>query len=354
MTLFTSLIEQDNRFQKYSKEAEAKGFTLIRLLDGGIGEYKRNDCGHVSEKQVANIRHQKQNTCLMCSSEEHERLMEAKGLSFVRKLNSQTNLYKVTDCGHEASSTKANLAKTPNKRYDCLECYAEKEKQLLDSMGIEMLSYRADVVSCKTRPHKYALYRFKDCGHEFTYIRHAIQYGKQNCQVCTDNAAKEALKSHGYYLVGELAPIKITIGFNSCGHTRLVYRSAAVKGNCICQECKITAYKRPSKIYAIELETDTGTFIKYGYGKSVKARLREYGLTGAEVKKILFDIDVQTGNDALKIEKKVHSMFSDKRLNKEEMRKYFKNTGFSECYPKEIGSELEAVTKNLVEVANNG
>lgn len=352
MTLFTCLIEQDKRFQKYSKEAEAKGFTLIRLLGDRMGEYKRDACGHIAEKQVANIRHQKQTLCLACSSEEHEQLMEAKGLSFIGKVDSQTNRYKVIDCGHETSSTKGNLAKTPNKRYVCSECYAEKEKQLLDSMGVEMLSYRAEGVSEKSRPNKHALYRFKDCGHEFTYIRHAMQYGKQDCQTCTDNAAKEALKSHGYYLVGELAARKITIGFNFCAHTRLVHRAAAVKGNCICQECKITAYGRPSKIYAIELETPTETFIKYGYGKSVKARLSEYGLVGVKVKKILFEIDVPTGNDALKIEKKVHSMFLDKRLDKEDMRKYFKNTGFSECYPKEIVDALESLTKNLVEVAH--
>lgn len=341
MNLFTNLIEEDEKFHRYSKEAELKGFSLIKLLGDGLGEYKRNNCGHVFTKQVANIRHQKQTLCLKCSDEKHNLVLKDKGLELVDKSKS---LYRVIACGHEVTTTKANLEKSTNDIYECRVCYSEKEKSLLDSMGVEMISYRAENLAGKSRPKKHALYRFKKCGHEFTYIRHAMQYGKQDCQTCTDNTAKESLKSHGYFLVGELAPVKITIGFDSCEHTRLVHRAAAVKGNCICQECKITAYKRPSKIYAIELESDGFTFIKYGYGKSVKARLSEYGLIEVKLKEILFEIDVPTGNEALKIEKKVHSLFSDKRLDKEMMRKYFKNTGFTECYPLEVVNDLKTTT----------
>lgn len=347
MGMFTDLIDSGYR-KKAIEVALDKGFQLLNVIDGDHGEFKRIDCGHIFKKQFVNMQHQKQTFCSICSEDEHERIMKVKDVSLVVKGCKGTNTYKVNTCGHTFTSTKANFLKRETK-YECLVCYSEKEKQMLESMGLEMLSYRADGVQGKANPMKHAEYRFKECGHTFTYVRHAIQHGKQRCQTCTDIAAMKALDENGYYLVGNLAPVKITIGFKSCEHTRLVHRSAAVRGNCICQHCKVSAYVRPSKIYAIEFINESGSFIKYGYGKSVKIRLQEYGIQDLQVGRILFEIDVKTGNDALKIEKAVHSKYEDKRLDKEKMKRYFRNTGFTECYPMELLSELESSTLELLE-----
>lgn len=329
----------EERVEVYKQEALKKGYELIEMMDGGYAKYVRLDCGHEMTKDIGSMRHNKQTWCPACSEEEHISNIEARGLELVEKiLGAKPNHYRFKSCGHSLYSNPANLMKASGP-IRCMTCYEDNEKIILESMGIEMLSFRADGIDGKSRPKKHGLYRFKDCGHEFSYIRHALKHGKQDCTECTNIKALKAIADNGYYLVGELAPVKITIGFDTCEHTREVFRSAAVRGNCVCQECRVSAYTRPSKIYALEIGNDTFSFIKFGYGKSVKARVREYGLQGVWLKNILFEIDMPTGSEALAVEKAVHREMADSLLDKQEMKKYFKHTGFSECYP--LGSDKQ-------------
>ena len=96
--------------------------------------------------------------------------------------------------------------------------------------------------------------------------------------------------------------------------------------------------------------TDGVEFLKLGYGKNLRERVREYRPKGCCLTATLIDIDVLTGRQALEIEKLVHAKLKEFRLPSEKMKKYLTRGGYSECYP----CESEQLIYNSLNEVMNG
>lgn len=336
---------------KYIEEALRKGYEIVEHVDKNVYKYKRIECGHIVSVETANMRHQKRTICRQCDQIKYENQFKIKGLTLVKE-NPPTkpDLFVIDSCGHTAEIFRANLFKS-NDKYKCQVCYKEKYNKTLDEKGIELVEHNARV-SRYSRPSKVAKFRYKHCGHEFTYVRHAVDT-ISDCPICYKQKVTETYLSNGLELVQETSQAKAVYKFIECGHERELYKSAAIRGNCICHVCNNTAWSKPSKIYILKFETNSGfKFIKFGYGKNINNRLREYRTNNLTLLNILFDFDTQSGYSAMLVEKSIHKDFAKDSLENSEMKQYFANTGYSECYPVSMCSTLiEETQKRYLELS---
>lgn len=314
------------------KEALEKGYEILDHADAGKYLYRRIACGHETIAEINNMRHQARTVCRTCNDLEFQEVMKKRKVALVEDRGTKVpSLFKIESCGHIVGIYKTNLQKTDSE-YKCPTCYNEEYSRILEECNIEAIDLKS-VNDNYSRPTKVGKFRYKDCGHEFNYIRHAIKTASGKCQVCYEKRIANILANNGLTFVKETTVAKAVYKFNSCGHEREVYKSAALRGNCICHICNDTAWSKPSKIYILEFVTNTGfKFIKFGYGKSIKNRIREYRIRDIELTGVLFEFDTQSGYSAMLVEKSIHKDMSKDSLPNDQMKQYFKNTGYSECY----------------------
>ena len=75
--------------------------------------------------------------------------------------------------------------------------------------------------------------------------------------------------------------------------------------------------------------------MKLGYAKTVKTRIKHYGLPEDTKVKRLKVIDFKTGRQAHKFESSIHNRYKRKKLPMKKMKDFHKD-GFNECYPLEM------------------
>ncbi len=335
---------------KFAEEAELKGYELLVLFDKQA-LYRRKICGHLSIASVSNVRHQSRSVCVQCRDKSHNNLLETRGVSIIEHISTLQAKIKINQCGHIQTTAKSNLYSHTTK-FKCLQCVEEGINSLCEEKNLTLLNRKAphNLVSHLQRSQNYMHLKYNDCGHDFVAMpSHLKRVGK--CETCIQDNHTLKLKANGYNLLKMTSTAKGLFSFDKCGHERELYLSAALRGNAICNKCNVSTFDLPSKIYLFKFTTTDGVeFLKLGYGKNLRERVREYRPKGCCLTATLIDIDVLTGRQALEIEKLVHAKLKEFRLPSEKMKKYLTRGGYSECYP----CESEQLIYNSLNEVMNG
>jgi len=152
------------------------------------------------------------------------------------------------------------------------------------------------------------------CGH-----RAQRQYGRiaiaangghaLGCETCReDRYAAEAVGS-GWRLVGPASRAKLGYRHyqHHCGHDQDHAIVNVDNRQLDCASCGESWASKPSCIYLFQIELSDRTVLKLGYSSNPQRRLRQQlGEAARTTGKILRVIDLPTGHDALKAEKKAH------------------------------------------------
>ena len=126
-----------------------------------------------------------------------------------------------------------------------------------------------------------------------------------------------------------------TYRFNKCKHEQEISIGNVRKNNFICNTCEETSRDLPSKVYLLKIQSGSFIWLKLGYAKTVKTRIKQYGLPEDAKAKRLKVIDFDTGREAHRYESSLHKKYIRKRLPIKKMKEFHKR-GFNECYPLEM------------------
>jgi hypothetical protein len=337
----------DDIKQRYIDEATEKGMSIVEKISGTRFIFKRDKCGHLFEADIGSVRHNKCSHCTVCASDLLQEYEKKFGLTLVEKLSNIKNKYKIGSCGHNVDLFKTNVVRQDSIK--CPECEAIAFTKHLDKFGLELVEYRTSDSIETANSDKVAKLRFKSCGHITNRIR-SLKKNYAPCKECKDAERESIYSKNGIEFVEKVSLVKSLVRFLACGHERVVYDSAALRGNCVCHQCNESTFNKKSKIYLLKIMSNDGfEFLKFGYGKDIPNRVREYRMVGVESYSILYEDDFASGSEALSVEKSIHKKFKNHRLQSDVARKYLTRGGFSECYPIELLDdlliEIKAVTK---------
>lgn len=274
------------------------------------------------------------------------------GLSVDKKMTYRN--YTVIKCGHTLDLCTGNVRKTSKAggTFKCCKCYAEKEEEFKNNKGLDFIrQYEGNDFA---RPNRYSHFRFIDCGHEVIALRHRVKNSDFRCEKCIiENHVSLAYK-RGLEYLGNASDTSLpnrfsNYKFKDCGHTRDIDRVCVERNNFKCHVCKTTFLTQKSNLYVYKISTDDSVFLKFGYGKNVKSRIREYGLPEGCKAELLVSYSIESGRIALRLEQEIHREYSEYNLHHNEMRKYFRLTGHTECYPLEVKDAIISTIRNKVE-----
>jgi len=324
--------------ESYRQEASEKGLELVSEVDNSKYLYRRLACNHTFIADVANIRHQPRSYCKDCKIAEFYSHAEKRGLNLITLASgTKPDTYRVKSCGHILNLYRHNLFKA-DSTLRCPMCYEDRITTTLDSDNITELG----CISSR----RY-LFRYNNCGHEFESTRHRIgSVGK--CKTCFKLEETRQFSKVGVELINKTSAGQAVFKFKECGHERELHVSAVKRGNFVCHDCHATAWSYPSKFYILEFETNTGfKFIKFGYGKDIENRVREYKIKDMTLKELVFEFQAASGYSAMLVEKSIHKDFKEHLLDPALMRNYFTKGGYSECYNLDLVDKIkyEVITR---------
>lgn len=330
--------------EQYEKEASEKGYSLDSFITNELVNYTRLSCGHKFTFLTSTMRHQKRNICRECNELKFKAVIENRDIEVIERVNISTFTFKVNKCGHIMTSSIHNLAKTQGP-VNCTACVVKEFERRCLELKLEVLENPANIMELGTKvnPHKYAKFLRKDCGHAFIALRHNIK-NLEICTVCSQIAKTKLLNNNGYEFVSKTnSNVKSIYKFIHCGHTRVLFDSAALRGNGVCHVCNNTSHTAKSKLYILKFQTVDGlNFLKFGYGKNTTNRIREYCLNDARFIEQLFEVEVETGIKARSIENSIHKTLLVFKFPNEQMKKYLTKSGYSECYPSDLLETLKS------------
>jgi len=333
----------EERINRLNNEAEEKGYKVKEFINADKVTYTRLKCGHEFTFNPCSMRHQKRSLCRECNDLKFDAVIKEKQVQLIKKINTYTFKIIVNKCKHEITTSIHNLSKTQGA-FKCPVCMVEDFHDRCKELNVDVLENPAnqEEVANYASPKKYAKFLRRYCGHTFICLRHNL-LSMRTCDVCIQNAKTEKLTNNGYEFVNKTdSNVKSLYRFKSCGHTRVLFDVAALRGNAVCHICNNTSNTAKSKLYIIQFKTDGGfEFIKFGYGKNIKNRVREYSLKNTMFVSTLFEMDIATGNEARIIENSIHKSLNEFRLPNDTMKAFLTRTGYSECYPLNLLDEIK-------------
>jgi hypothetical protein len=286
-------------------------------------------------------------------SEEAKKIgLTLNGLSNNKKMTYRN--YTVNKCGHTLDLCTGNVRKIGKSslNFDCVECYNECNEQVKNEKGLVFIKqYEGNAFS---RPHTYSHFIIQKCGHEIILQTKQLKRTALRCKQCTENYNETLAEKRGLKYLGnaadKLLPNRFSnYKFESCGHIRDIDRTCVERNNFKCQECNSTFLTQKSNLYVYKITSDNFSFIKFGYGKNVENRIREYGLSNDCKAELVISCGVESGKIALKLEQTIHKEYLEYNLPHLEMKRYFRLTGHTECYPLEVKDAIINTIRNKVE-----
>ena len=337
--------------KKHIKEASKVGLELIGL--GNIPDINKNgsstntrtykfiECGHTKVLATSAVRGGRVQ-CKECTEEKYIKDANEAGLKYIgRGSDHQHKKYQFKKCGHfkEISPTNVSL-----KNFNCSTCYIERLTKEAAAKGLNLIGKGK---RGKTGNLKY-LYQFKDCLHEKLLEPSVVKTANPICDECIEKKWKKIFQDNGLSYVGKGKDRHYKKArFVSCGHSVEIHQGQVQEGYFVCNICEETSRTLPSKVYLLKLTFKDKGWLKLGYAKSIKTRIRDYKLLEKVVVNKLKVINFDTGIEAEKFEQDLHQKYKNKKLKKSFTKKYMVN-GFNECYP----SDMEETF--LKELANHG
>jgi predicted nucleic acid-binding Zn ribbon protein len=237
--------------------------------------------------------------------------------------------YRFDQCGHEQEIHTGALRE---KEFSCQTCIVKKHHKEAKNAGLKLIG------AGRNRHHK--TYRFDQCGHEQEIHLSDVRNNNVRCHQCFQDKLDKEAKAVGLTLLGAgRNNASRTYRFNKCGHTRSIEMADVRRNNFRCNTCEETSRDLPSKVYLLKIQSGSFIWLKLGYAKTVKTRIREYRLPEDAKVKRLKVIDFKTGREAHEFESKLHTKHKRKRLPMKKMKEFHKN-GYNECYPLEMLDKL--------------
>lgn len=228
-------------------------------------------------------------------------------------------------CGHEGAFKHTHIR---DKTVNCQTCKDEELAFRAMFVGLT-LNFSKKVEAGKG----YRNYTFV-CGHSRDLRIAHVADGNFKCKVCQELKNKEDAEKHDLVLLGKSSDSNPNYRsyLLPCGCSRDINISRAAEGAWICRSCNAGYFQRPSNIYLIRFKTETFSWLKLGFSYSVEDRIRDYKLTAPFSSEIIFLKEIESGQNAFLLEKKVHKNLKSHRLPKDLMRKFHSKSGYTECY----------------------
>lgn len=257
---------------------------------------------------------------------------------FEKKGDLRFRAIRFNSCGHEKDLAHMNSMRVGSTGPVCNQCQDEAKQSLFVKHSYEIIE--------KVTKDKYLVK--KPCGHvAHAYIPHMKSSDNIPCLYCNLEKHLEYCEKAGVDYIEQTNSAQALYKFKCCGTVKELYKVAVERGNCLCPSCGNGWMTKPSKLYLFELETDSGLiFLKFGYGKDLENRVREYRLKDCKFKSLIYSVDLPSGQIAMKEELRIHSELGE-TLDSNTMRKYLTRGGYSECYPL---SKLESIITKMKDV----
>lgn len=258
---------------------------------------------------------------------------------FEKKSDLKFRTVRFNSCGHEQDVSYHNsLKKSASGGPKCKQCQINAKQALFDKHGY--------IVIEKITKDKFLVK--KPCGHiAHAYVNHMKTYDNILCSFCIMDRHLEYCEKLGVEYLEQVNAVEAIYKFKCCGATKKLYKVAVERGNCLCPSCGNGWMTKPSKIYLFQLETSDGfNFLKFGYGKDLENRVREYRLKDCKFKSLIYYIDLPSGQIAMREELRIHSELGV-TLDSSTMRKYLTRGGYSECYPLD---QLDTIVNKMKDV----
>jgi hypothetical protein len=330
--------------------SEAKSFAIELLYPHETKSkywYCRPDnCRHLLIKTIRHIT-QGSISCGQCKLEKFQKEGAEKGLEPQYQISGSSNtwLWKFIKCGHTMRATSTNVRHSQPKCQECLKI--KRSGQAVDA-GLILLgpAKRSDLDA------NFRSYRIVECGHEKDLALSAVKDNSYSCRICEKIMWKDAAKKIGLTYVGEAPRRRRSVyKFDKCGHKRELVRSQVTLGTIInCDTCEENSWSQPSYVYLNKMFIHGGpTWLKLGHTNNMKTRIRLYGLASNIKCEVLIKSLFGSRTIAHEIEKKIQKMYLKQVLNPEDMRQYLTETGFTECYPEKLESEMIMIIDSMVQ-----
>lgn len=311
--------------QRVTDEARAVGLELIGSSDKGDGyrRYKIVGCGHERDLRLFHVRNNRF-SCTECFETTIREEADRAGLEFLNEKCEKTGLwlYKFKSCGHLKAFP---LNKVRDENVNCTSCFKDKIVKEADDAGLTLLSKG-------TLGKEYYNYRFKSCGHEAQFRLGNVRRGVVECKTCLDQKHHALASSRNLVLLGKGLKKNYRLFELPCGHVQEFTLGNVLKGEFRCSECGEHAWVKPAKTYAYKITSGEVSWVKVGYAKDPEDRSKNYGLPEGSGKELLYTAEHPTGRDASYHESEILRSLSDYKIPAEEMKKYHKHSGYTECF----------------------
>ncbi len=299
------------------------------------------DCGHEEIFSHSYLLKHKIGECRVCVHKDVAVNASKNNMEFIGTVR-QGYVLKCNKCGNEVVS-RLDVARE-GKPF-CATCF---EKQLQCEAQLAGFTYdnsEIKIVKTKSRSTTYRSYICNTCGHKDFFGHVAMRLKNVSCDKCYLSRLKNEAFNQGLnylgYSKGQLHNYELP-----CGCTRELTTHAARAGIYACRVHDDTYYRRKSGIYLLKITVGDFSWLKFGFAKDINTRIRGYGLLGDYCIDHIIYKDMESGYAALELEKKIHKLFGNERLDPKFMKQYMTNTGHTECYPESMLTRLkEEITR---------
>jgi len=302
------------------EEAEAQGCKLL-----GPGRDKNYctyllPCGHQHEVVISHMR--KGNyRCQICIDEKLKAEADAQGCEILgagKKVRYQ--IYRLP-CGHKQEIANAAMR---GGRWRCQICLDDRLKAEAEDQGCELLGPGKD--------NQFRTYRLP-CGHEQEISPGNLRRGGFHCQICFEAKMPEEAEARGCLLLGPGRNATYRTYQLPCGHEQDIKTDHMRTGNFRCQTCEEYAFTRPSDVYLLHIKVGSDEWLKLGYTNNLEYRVSRYALPLNAEWSALAILPFDTGLEAMRFEKALHTKYRRKRLRAKDMLSFHMGSGSTECYP---------------------
>jgi len=323
-----------NEAAKVSLEIVGKSSNLNYRL------YRHKQCGHTGEYVTSHVRlaSSKVKThpyrCKSCITLELQNEAKQAGLTLYGESHTSGKnkwyLYKAP-CSHTLvrRSDQVRLGD-----WKCDACIETKLNDEAAKVGLELVG--------KGKDKAHRQYQFRSCGHVREITTANVRSNTFHCDKCFWEDKSQVLEQRGLTLLGKVdVRDKYLFKIIQCGHIREISLSNAIDGSYVCHECEDTWYTSPSNVYLLRMTLADHCWLKLGVAKVIKTRIKQYGLPSATVVEPLFVLPTDTGKQALSIESQLNKEFGQFRYLPDQMKRWHRYSGFTECYPVSILPKIE-------------
>ena len=307
--------------QTHKQEAEKNGLELLSRSNSiNYNLYRHLKCNHTAFYQSTHVR-RGNIQCKTCLLFKYANDANNNNYAFLHTTKNSRQLY-LKPCGHIIDSTNQNIRKSSSTK--CSECFEETLHKTANANGY-IYKGVAEVGSASR------LIEFKSCGHEKVLQHSQVFKGNAVCRICESIQRKELAAACGLTELNEVGGRYFEY-LLPCRHTKILRADHAIDGSYICDFCGDSHYQRPSNLYLFEFSSQKFSWLKLGFSSNLYLRKNNYGLPPDTKCELIINVAFETGREAMLIEKELHRDLKTFRLNKEIMKSYHTNNGYSECY----------------------